>query len=36
MFMMLDYKPQRSYQEFYLSEIDRWRQYVQAAKVSLD
>jgi tripartite-type tricarboxylate transporter receptor subunit TctC len=36
MFMILDYKPQRLYQDFYLSEIDRWRQYVQTAKVSLD
>jgi tripartite-type tricarboxylate transporter receptor subunit TctC len=36
MFMILDYTPQSSYQDFYLSEIDRWRQYVQTAKVSLD
>lgn len=36
MFVILDYKLQCSYQDFYLSEIDRWGQNVRTAKVSLD
>lgn len=36
MTMIPDYQDQRSYQAFYLSEFDRWGQYIRNAKISLD
>ena len=36
MTMFPDYQDQRSYQAFYLSEFDRWGQYIRAAKITLD
>ena len=36
MTMIPDYQDQRSYQAFYLSEFDRWGQYIRSAKISLD
>ncbi len=36
MTLVLDYQDQRSYQAFYLSEYDRWGQYIRNAKISLD
>ena len=36
MTMVPDYQDQRSYQAFYLSEFDRWGQYVRNAKITLD
>ena len=36
MTMVPDYQDQRSYQAFYLSEFDRWGQYVRNAKITVD
>ena len=36
MTLVPDYQDQRSYQAFYLSEYDRWGQYIRAAKITLD
>lgn len=36
MTLVPDYQDQRSYQAFYLSEYDRWGQYIRNAKISLD
>ena len=36
MTLVPDYQDQRSYQAFYLSEYDRWGQYIRNAKITLD
>ena len=36
MTMIPDYQDQRSYQALYLSELDRWGQYIRNAKISID
>lgn len=36
MIMIIDHMDQRSYQNFYVSEFDRWGQYIRTANVKLD
>jgi len=36
MIMVIDHMDQRSYQQFYNSEFDRWGQYIRTAKVTVD
>ena len=36
MFFLVEHTDQRAYQDFYISEIDRWGQYVRSAKISID
>ncbi len=36
MFFVVEHMDQRAYQDFYLSEVDRWGQYVKKAKVAIE
>ena len=36
MTMIIEYMDQRSYQNFYTGEFDRWGQYIRTARVTVD
>ncbi|MDD0837097.1 tripartite tricarboxylate transporter substrate binding protein [Curvibacter sp. HBC61] len=36
MFFVVEHMEQRAYQNFYLSEIDRWGQYIKTAKIAIE